>query len=582
MLALGIVVLGAFVLRDGSTSSIVDVLLYAPFIVVLGVWLWVVGRWALRGGLAQPGALFVLAAMPLILRLGVPATESAQPAAPSSQWFSQLLSASVAIFVGWAAWRGASRTRSTRLAAVLFGATVILLALGEDMDTLLGTVTLCAAVVATGALWIKRLREGNRGESFNREGARSLRQAQYGALAFAFAAIFLVGQALIEWMRDNASPSRAIAQMGFPTHWVVAQALRDEYLWPRTPRASWLNARLPEYLLYAARVDTPDRWSDIGFHGEHEMIDSGTRPRLGIHWVELAGRAFAGYVEPGSQAEVQGVRRGLELVAVRCEDSALEAHRLKDMWKLINKCQSEKIEAVFRDPSAGELPIRWKLTTTPAPDVSHTVLATEGGPVGYLMLRGFHTKDVPMLTQATQSFESAGIKQMVIDLRYNPGGSLRVMTDLADLLVGEQLEGRLFLRTIHGRFDPDRNEDLYFKRHGALKLDSIVFLTGPETCSAAEALIHGLRPHLPVTVIGQRTCGKPVGFRPIETRDAEIFLVSFELLNARSEGRYYQGLRPDCHVVEDLRISLGDPREKLLAAALTLLKTGVCRASVEG
>ena len=77
-------------------------------------------------------------------------------------------------------------------------------------------------------------------------------------------------------------------------------------------------------------------------------------------------------------------------------------------------------------------------------------------------------------------------------------------------------------------------------------------LTGPRTCSASELVINGLRPFVDVVVVGDTSCGKPVGFVPVSRCDTTFNVVNFEAVNADNQGRYFGGIEPRCAVEENL------------------------------
>ena len=81
-------------------------------------------------------------------------------------------------------------------------------------------------------------------------------------------------------------------------------------------------------------------------------------------------------------------------------------------------------------------------------------------------------------------------------------------------------------------------------------------------------MINGLRPFVDVVAIGDTTCGKPVGFRPVSRCDTTFNVVNFEAVNADNQGRYFGGIEPRCAVEENLSQPLGAPDEPLLAAVI--------------
>jgi C-terminal processing protease CtpA/Prc len=103
-----------------------------------------------------------------------------------------------------------------------------------------------------------------------------------------------------------------------------------------------------------------------------------------------------------------------------------------------------------------------------------------------------------------------------------------------------------------------------------------VVITTRSSASASEGVINGLRPFIPVTVVGDTTYGKPVGQYGFDFCDKTLFPVAFQTRNARGEGDYFAGIPADCAAVDDLDHELGDPDEASLNEALEFLRTGNC------
>ncbi len=99
------------------------------------------------------------------------------------------------------------------------------------------------------------------------------------------------------------------------------------------------------------------------------------------------------------------------------------------------------------------------------------------------------------------------------------------------------------------------------------------------SASASELVIAGLEPFIPVTVVGDRTYGKPVGQYGFDFCDKVLFPVSFRSRNAAGETDYFDGLPVDCPASDNLDRALGDPEESSLAEALYFLRRGQCSAA---
>ena len=113
-----------------------------------------------------------------------------------------------------------------------------------------------------------------------------------------------------------------------------------------------------------------------------------------------------------------------------------------------------------------------------------------------------------------------------------------------------------------------------------LGLSRVTVLAGPDTCSASESVVNGLRGvGITVNLVGAGTCGKPYGFFPQDNCGTTYFAIQFQGVNQQGFGDYGDGFAPTCAVADDFDHALGDPAEARLAAALTLRSTGACPAA---
>jgi hypothetical protein len=144
-----------------------------------------------------------------------------------------------------------------------------------------------------------------------------------------------------------------------------------------------------------------------------------------------------------------------------------------------------------------------------------------------------------------------------------------------DPVTGERVMPMPFLDTSQG-FSGPRGQAL-----PTLNLTRVFVLTSPNTCSASESIINGLRGvGVQVVEIGTTTCGKPYGFYPQDNCGTTYFSIEFQGVNAQGFGDYPDGFSPantvsspgvslpGCSVADDFSHGLGDPAEGRLAAAL--------------
>jgi hypothetical protein len=120
-----------------------------------------------------------------------------------------------------------------------------------------------------------------------------------------------------------------------------------------------------------------------------------------------------------------------------------------------------------------------------------------------------------------------------------------------------------------------------------LGLNRVYVITGPNTCSASESIINGLRGvGVQVFLIGSTTCGKPFGFYPQDNCGTTYFSIQFQGVNNMGDGDYPDGFAAQnqtgassiklagCSVADDLLHELGDVNEGRLKAALDFRTSG--------
>ncbi|MFL2591063.1 MAG: S41 family peptidase [Flavobacteriaceae bacterium] len=198
--------------------------------------------------------------------------------------------------------------------------------------------------------------------------------------------------------------------------------------------------------------------------------------------------------------------------------------------------------------------------------------------------------------------KSQNLDELVLDLRYNGGGSVNTCTILASLITG-QFTGTIFAKQIWNEkimaFIEERNsnddpsDDLNFDNYftdltpdgnplPSLGLSRLYVLTSNRTASSSELLINGLTPHIDIIQIGIKTVGKNVGSITLydyTDNDQQIKNpkhkyamqpIVLKIANSENFADYNYGLEPDIEYREKASNlgTIGDKSEPLLSLAL--------------
>lgn len=352
------------------------------------------------------------------------------------------------------------------------------------------------------------------------------------------------------------------------------------------------------------------------------LSQSGESAGYGATWTVISRspprETAIAYTDPDTPATEAGLRRGARIVSV-------------DGIDFVNADDEESVDAInaalypesagethtfeFRD--VGEQITRTVeltseiITSTPVQHVG-TQMSPAGATVAYMLFNDHIRTAEAGLIEAVRTFGSVdgGIEDLIVDMRYNGGGFLYIGSELAYMIAGQaatagQVYERLEFNDKHPETNPVTGRPLSpipfynatetdsgVQRLPALNLRRVLILTGPNTCSASESLINGLRGiDIEVILIGDPTCGKPYGFYATDNCGTSYFTIQFRGVNAKGYGDYGDGFVPTpgatgdeadvpgCRVADDLTRALGDPAEGRLAAALAYRDSGTCPVS---
>lgn len=184
--------------------------------------------------------------------------------------------------------------------------------------------------------------------------------------------------------------------------------------------------------------------------------------------------------------------------------------------------------------------------------------------------------------------KSAKISEMILDLRYNPGGYVSTCNELASFFVPTEHLGKLYQQQYYNKtitkekaekYHNNGVDSVYLKsgswyEQWGLNLKRLIVLSTKNTASSSEALVVGLRPYMNVVVIGTQTCGKDVGSYTIVDNNYKYLLqpITFKYYNSKMESTPEEGLIPDVIVEDDKKTKRGNVDEALLKAALKYIE----------
>src|SRR5690606_2712960 len=225
--------------------------------------------------------------------------------------------------------------------------------------------------------------------------------------------------------------------------------------------------------------------------------------------------------------------------------------------------------------------------------------------IGYLVYNGFRANYNDELNSAIGQLKSQGITDLILDLRYNGGGSVQTSAYLGSMITG-QFDQQDFTKLTFNEKRANNNSTYKFEAEGKiyndnleesgsfslehLNLTRLYVLTTGNSASASEMLISCLKPYIEVVTIGTTTYGKTVGSITLYDSPQDYYTsnenlnpnhtwamqpIVFEYRKSQNQSSPTFGIVPtqeinEIQYLENL-LPFGNPEEPLLSTALSMI-----------
>ncbi len=293
-------------------------------------------------------------------------------------------------------------------------------------------------------------------------------------------------------------------------------------------------------------------------------------------------------VTPDTPADKAGLKRGDFITEV--DGAAITDINYKTLVdKLYKGNVSAKVNTVsWNGPKAiitykADVQIGQASYTDPAIYMNKVINGENGKKIGYILYMGFATAYDDKLLEIFSDFKKQGVTDLIIDLRYNPGGEVLSSTVMNTLIAGPAHKGKISTKLVYNSTRTAAGESGEYKigiannveyPHGegytpiatalehSLGLSTVYVITSKTTASASEIVINGLRGlGITVNTVGEKTGGKNVGMEGFQENmygyNFNLFPVSFYPDNAKGFHDYPDGFEPDLPA-DDSTIYPGD------------------------
>lgn len=389
----------------------------------------------------------------------------------------------------------------------------------------------------------------------------------------------------------QVTPDEKIVQANTNHNIWIYKQMNDHYYWRKEmPDTSSLNFAADPPVFFKSLLSKQDRFSWC------ELNSNYTGSTEQIYLPDKIGFEYQSYRDSRNQL----IHQVLYVTHNNAQQAGIErGNWVRPLNQSAEQCRLEKgsIRNGCFVPSTQATVNLLASTTTSVNNTLYldSVYTIGSKKIGYMVYLQYEEKSD--LFPAFNLFRQKGVDELILDLRYNPGGYVSTAAFLCGLIVNQSALGKVFqtqeYNDIQGQINQKETGNSVLTEkipssslvvQNNLNLDKVYVLTTSNSASASEATIVGLTPYMQVIIVGQNTYGKGVGSYTLQDKQYKYQLqpITFRYFNARHETVPDTGLIPNYKVEEDIQSGnkLGDISEPLLHAALSVISgTTATRAS---
>lgn len=266
-----------------------------------------------------------------------------------------------------------------------------------------------------------------------------------------------------------------------------------------------LLSNLDPHSVYIPRTDV----------GEVNEALEGNFEGIGIEFFIVQDTITVVTAIPGGPSEMIGLKAGDRIVKIN--DTVVAGVKMKDtdVKKKLRGPKGTKVKvSVLRSGRTGLLVFDIQRDKIPLYSVDAAYMLNSE--TGYIKINNFGSTTYDEFAEKMRMLTEKGMKQLVIDLRGNPGGYLQAATMIADeLLSGEKLivytQGKAYNR-----------QDYNAGKAGLFEKGEVTVLLDQGSASASEILAGAIQDWDRGTIVGRTSFGKGLVQEQYELRDGSM------------------------------------------------------------
>ncbi len=217
----------------------------------------------------------------------------------------------------------------------------------------------------------------------------------------------------------------------------------------------------------------------------------------------------------GGPSEKVGVNAGDRILYIDDENVAGIGLKNSDVKsRLKGKKGTKVIIKVLRRGVKNLLSFTIERDKIPIHSVEASYMATSE--IGYVKINQFSSTTHDEFTESLKVLQEKGMRNLILDLRGNPGGYLKAAIDIADEFLHHQ---KLIVYT-EGLSNPRR--EFYSTSKGLFKEGKVIVLINEGSASASEIVSGAIQDWDRGIIVGRRSFGKGLVQRPLNLQDGSM------------------------------------------------------------
>ena len=431
------------------------------------------------------------------------------------------------------------------------------------------------------------------------------KQSYLVAISFAFVVLSLLPSCKKDDNTPEENKKTEATALTQKVNTFIFDTMNDLYLWSKElPTTIDIKYETDSKAYFNKLLYKDDKWSYITddittWENSLQGVEKAYGYSLAFgNFVDAAGKATGNYfaiveyVYPNTPAKLAGLERGT--IITQLNGSAITKSNYTSLLSGDNITITTGALTSTGISNSGTVSMTAKELNLD-PVILYKVIERDGHKIGYLFYAQYIEKYNPSLQTALEFFKAQQVTDLVVDLRYNPGGQISAAQYLCSSIAPtDVVNAKKTLVTYQWN---DKYQQYWTSNNRTdqttipfsstvpvkLGLSKVLFLTGSGSASASELTITGLKPYMNVVMVGDTTYGKytasitikPSDMYQTESAYADIKnwgLQPIVIRYANSQGvtNFKNGFAPDFYVSDKLlpALPLGDITEPLLKKAI--------------